>query len=486
MERRIQNMDTLLSTGNVQARMAVLELLEAGLQSGDPYDNTRRLVRIDDGKLMVGCKEFEPAGSPRTGDEVFDLSEIGRIFVFGAAKGVQRVAKALEDALGDRITGGHVIDKKGHPIILERIEVTLAGHPVPDEDCAVGCQRIIEMTHGLTERDLVFTIAGSGISSLMTMPAPGITMDDLRVTTYVTQIERGTQTSVLGPIRNHLDMMKGGKLARYIHPARMIHILSIQPGSYEDLMARNTWLHTLPDSSTFQTAIENLKREGAWDAVPESVRRHLMAADPAYETVKREEFERTSFRIFGVMPHRAGIPPQVIARAKEMGLRPVVLAQQLHGIEASQAGIYLATVALNIEQTGQPLEPPCALFTNGEVVVTVGKEKGIGGRNQEVALSAARRIAGSRNIAIGSVDTDGTDGPGTQFSDGSVNIPCLAGGIVDGTTINEAARAGVDVVEELKHHNTTPALWKLRSGIVASPSISMLDLTVAVILGRSG
>lgn len=486
MERRIQNMDTLLSTGNVQARMAVLELLEAGLQSGDPYDNTRRLVRIDDGKLVVGCKEFEPAGSPRTGDEVFDLSEIGRIFVFGAAKGVQRVAKALEDALGDRLTGGHVIDKKGHPIILERIEVTLAGHPAPDEDCAVGCQRIIEMTRGLTERDLVFTIAGSGISSLMTMPAPGITMDDLRVTTYVTQIERGTQTSVLGPIRNHLDMMKGGKLARYIHPARMIHILSIQPGSYEDLMARNTWLHTLPDSSTFQTAIENLKREGAWDAVPESVRRHLMAADPAYETVKREEFERTSFRIFGVMPHRAGIPPQVIARAKEMGLRPVVLAQQLHGIEASQAGIYLATVALNIEQTGQPLEPPCALFTNGEVVVTVGKEKGIGGRNQEVALSAARRIAGSRNIAIGSVDTDGTDGPGTQFSDGSVNIPCLAGGIVDGTTINEAARAGVDVVEELKHHNTTPALWKLRSGIVASPSISMLDLTVAVILGRSG
>lgn len=486
MERRIQNMDTLLSTGNVQARMAVLELLEAGLQSGDPYDNTRRLVRIDDGKLVVGCKEFEPVGSPRTGDEVFDLSEIGRIFVFGAAKGVQRVAKALEDALGDRLTGGHVIDKKGHPIILERIEVTLAGHPAPDEDCAVGCQRIIEMTRGLTERDLVFTIAGSGISSLMTMPAPGITMDDLRVTTYVTQIERGTQTSVLGPIRNHLDMMKGGKLARYIHPARMIHILSIQPGSYEDLMARNTWLHTLPDSSTFQTAIENLKREGAWDAVPESVRRHLMAADPAYETVKREEFERTSFRIFGVMPHRAGIPPQVIARAKEMGLRPVVLAQQLHGIEASQAGIYLATVALNIEQTGQPLEPPCALFTNGEVVVTVGKEKGIGGRNQEVALSAARRIAGSRNIAIGSVDTDGTDGPGTQFSDGSVNIPCLAGGIVDGTTINEAARAGVDVAEELKHHNTTPALWKLRSGIVASPSISMLDLTVAVILGRSG
>jgi glycerate-2-kinase len=264
----------------------------------------------------------------------------------------------------------------------------------------------------------------------------------------------------------------------------MIHILSIQPGSYEDLMARNTWLHTLPDSSTFRTAVENLKKEGAWDAVPESVRRHLMAADPGYETVKRHEFESMWSSIFGVMPHRVGIPPQVIARARELGLKPVVLAQQLHGIEASQAGIYLATVASNIEQTGQPFEPPCALFSNGEVVVTVGKEKGIGGRNQEVALSAARRIAGNRNIAIGSVDTDGTDGPGTQFADGKVSIPCLAGGVVDGTTVSEATRVGVDVAEELKRHNTTPALWKLRSGIVASPSISMLDLTVAVVMGR--
>ena len=118
------------------------------------------------------------------------------------------------------------------------------------------------------------------------------------------------------------------------------------------------------------------------------------------------------------------------------------------------------------------------------MLVTVGKEEGIGGRNQEFALSAALRIAGSKNIVIASVDTDGTDGPGTQFTNGLGDMPpCLAGGIVDGDTLEEAKKAGVNIVEELKKHNASPALWKLNSGIIATPNISLNDLTVALVLG---
>jgi len=115
----------------------------------------------------------------------------------------------------------------------------------------------------------------------------------------------------------------------------------------------------------------------------------------------------------------------------------------------------------------------------------VGQEKGMGGRNQELVLSAALKIAGSENIVIGSLDTDGTDGPGAQFSEGTGNIPCLAGGIVDGKTLESAKEWGLDVLAELKRHNTTPALWKINSGIVVTPNISLIDLTVALILGRA-
>ncbi len=487
MKTRIQNMETLVSTGNVAGRKALVEILEAGLQASDPYHNARRLIRVEQGRLIVGGdREFDPAGSPKTGEEIFDLSQIRRIYVLGAGKGIQNVAVAIADVLGDRLTGGHVIDKKGHPVILSKIGVTLGGHPTPDEDCARGCQKILEFTRDLTENDLVFTCIGNGVSSLLTLPVPGVTIEDLRQTTYIGQIEKGMPTRELNPIRNHLDQMKGGRISRYIHPARMIHILAIDAYPYEMLMHQNYWLHTLPDSTTFQDAIRNLKLYDAWEAIPAAVRRHLEKADPSQETLKAKDFEKMSFRIFGLMPgyRQSGKLIPAMKKAEGLGFRSAILADELVEIEARSAGTYMASVAITVERRGQPLEPPCALFSNGELVVTVGKEVGIGGRNQEFALSAALRIAGSRNIVIGSVDTDGTDGPGFQYSDESGKIPCLAGGIVDGHTAAEAKRIGLDIQGELKRHNTTPALWKLSSGVVVSPNISLIDLTVALILGR--
>jgi glycerate-2-kinase len=125
------------------------------------------------------------------------------------------------------------------------------------------------------------------------------------------------------------------------------------------------------------------------------------------------------------------------------------------------------------------------LFTSGELVVTVGKDGGVGGRNQEFALAAARRIAGSPGIVVASVDTDGTDGPGTQFVQGGDPIPCLAGGLVDGLTLSEASKAGVDITDALQHHDATPALWSLHCGVLAEPGISLNDLTVALIMRTS-
>jgi glycerate-2-kinase len=266
----------------------------------------------------------------------------------------------------------------------------------------------------------------------------------------------------------------------------MIHIIAIDPGVYEQRMHQNYWLHTLPDGTTFQEALESLKHYDALDAVPAAVRRYLEKGDPTQETVKAAEYEKMSFRIFGIMPGywQSGKLPAALKKAEELGFKAVVLADKLIEIEAAQAGVYMASVADNIEGRGKPFEPPCALFSSGEFVVTVGKEKGIGGRNQEFVLAAALKIAGSENIVVGSVDTDGTDGPGTQFMNEAAEIPCLAGGIVDGQTADQAKRLGIDLIGELKRHNTTAPLVKLNSGVVASPNISLIDLTVALILDR--
>jgi glycerate 2-kinase len=421
---------------------------------------------------------------------VIDLDATGRILVVGAAKGVQRVAKAIEEVLGDRLSGGHVVDKFGAPIILERIEVSLGGHPVPNEAGVRGCRRIAELLRDLKKEDLVFTIAGNGVSSLLTLPVPGVSLEDVRRTTYLMQIERGAPTTELNQIRNNLDVLKGGRISRLLQPARAIHIIAVDPnrvsageGSYEALMHRNRWLHTLPDATSFGEAIAMLKKWDAWDAVPQSVRDHLLRADPASATVKAEEFQKMPFRVFGVMPQHISMVPAAQARAAALGFKPYMLCSWLQG-EAAHMGNAVARIALSIEKEGVPFEPPCALFTNGELLVTVGQETGVGGRNQEYALAAALTIAGSENVVMGGVDTDGNDGPGAQFLQNGLDIPTLAGGIVDGQTVAEALAAGVDIHAELRRHNTTPALWKLGSGIHATHNISLTDLGVTLVLGR--
>jgi glycerate 2-kinase len=488
-EQRILNIDDLVSHGNIPGRQAMVQILEAGLEASDPYLNTKKLIHVNGNNLTIGSAEFEPAGSPVPGNQIFDLTKIDRIFVFGAGKGIQRVAKAIEDVLGTRLSGGHVIDKKGHPVILKNIGVTLGAHPVPDSDCVRGCLRIRQLASDLTEKDLVFTCVGNGVSALLTLPAPGIDIEDIRQITYSMQIEHGAGTGDLNMIRNTLDTMKSGRISRLFSKCHTIHILATEPGEYDQLLHHNLWLHTLPDDHTsYQGAINTLQQWNVWQEVPVAVKDFLVRADPLFSPVRSEEFEKMSFRIFGVMPgyrHTAKLYP-AIAKAKELGFHTAILAEDAMGVEASQAGKIIAAMTRSIERIGQPFNPPCAIFSAGEMVVTVGKEHGIGGRNQEFTLSAALGISGSKNTVIASVDTDGTDGPGFQFRSVFEGMPnCLAGGIVDGHTVNEAMQFSIDINEQLRKHDTSLALWTLKNGIVARPNISLNDLTVALITGRS-
>lgn len=488
---RILNAERLCSHGNARGRRLVLDILEAGLAACNPYLNTRRLLRREGSRLIVGHPDFEPSGDPQRGEATYDLKAIRRILVLGAAKGVQLAAKAIEDVLGDRLSGGHVIAKHGDPRILERIGVSFGGHPVPDEGCVEGCQRILQLCRGLTSQDLVFTLAGNGISSLLTLPAPGLSLEDVRAVTRILQIERGLPTQELNPIRNHVDQMKGGRITRHLQPARAIHILLYDPEGtlvdrehgYIQLMRKNRFLHTLPDPGTFADAKALLHRWQAWDAMPTAVRAHLDRAEPDQETVRLAEFERTRFRIFGVLPRRVGLLHGARLRAAELGFPAHTLATFLQA-EAQPAAAVLMELAHTVVREGAPFNPPCVLLTAGELLVTVGTERGMGGRNQEYALAAALRIADSMQIVVGAIDSDGTDGPGgTLVTDGG-EISCLAGGLVDGWTADAARATGVDIREALHTHDTSPALWRLNSGIHATPSVSMTDLGVILILGR--
>ena len=166
---RITNKEQLAAHGNREGRKIVAELLDAGLDALDPYVRVKQLVHVENGKIVLHTDGFEMKGDPHAGPLEFDLKDYDRVYVIGAAKGVQRAALAMEEALGDVLTGGHVIAKHGEDIICKKIGVTLAGHPVPDEACVEGCEKIEALARDITSRDLVFTITGSCPSSLISI-----------------------------------------------------------------------------------------------------------------------------------------------------------------------------------------------------------------------------------------------------------------------------------------------------------------------------
>lgn len=484
---RIKNKTTLTSHGNIKGRKIVTELLDAGLDSIDPYYRVKKLIKVENGKIILDTKGFEMKDDPHAGPFRFDLKDYDRVFVIGAAKGIQRAALGFEEALGEVLTAGHVIAKHGEEIICKRIGVTLAGHPVPDECCVEGCKKIEQLMTGLTSRDLVFTVFGSGCGSLFTYPAEGISIDDIADFTHLMQIEKGVATGELNQIRTHIDRFKGGRLLRRLMPATVVNTVTADPSktdtpivrvSYFNMLKVNTFFPTVATASTYEDCIRIIKKHDAWERTPDSIKNHLLAGTSETENMSIEEYESLGCRFFGLIFKDSTVYPAVRRRAAELGVKCVMLSEYMQA-EAREAGFSDAGIALCSERSGEPFKAPVVLMSSGENVVTVGKESGIGGRNQEYCIAAATRIAGNKNIVFGAVDTDGTDGPGGFKYPGAPQ--CLAGAVVDGYTVEQARNAGIDLFEALKTHGTSEPMWKLNCGVDAERNVSALDLRIIYI-----
>lgn len=482
---RIRNKDRLISHGNCDGRKIAAELLDAGLDSIDPYYRIKKLVELKDNKIYLHTEGFEMKGDPHAGDAIYDLKNYDRVFVIGAAKGIQRAALAMEEVLGDVLTGGFVIGKHGERIVCKKIDVTLAGHPVPDKYCEEGCKKIEKLASEVNERDLVFTIFGSGCGSLFTYPCGGITIEEVAEFTHMMQIEKGVPTSELNCIRTHIDRLKGGRITRLLKKAAIVNLTTADPSkkstpvermTYFEMLKINTFFPTVATASTYKDCVEIIKNRDAWERTPESIKKHLMSADD--ENMDAEEYEKIGARFFGLVFKDSTIYPAVCEKAKQFGYNCVMLSEYMEA-EAREAGFVDGNMALCCERMGEPFKAPIVLMSSGENVVTVGNETGIGGRNQEYCIAAATRIAGSKNIVIGAVDTDGTDGPGgLKYKDAP---PCLAGAIVDGYTAAEAKAGGIDLRKALKTHDTSKPLWDLDCAVHAKSNVSALDLRIILI-----
>jgi hydroxypyruvate reductase len=434
-------------------RRHAISIFRAGLKAADPVEAVLRNLRISDGVLFAGKRRY-------------DLSHFRRVLVVGAGKASASMAIAVEKLLGSRIAGGMVNVKYGHTAKLRRVRLNECGHPVPDVAGLCGAESIAEIAREASGDDLLICLISGGASALLPAPAPPVTLAEKQ---EITRLLLSCSATIheINTVRKHISSLKGGQLARLAAPARVVSlILSDVIGDDVEVIGSGP---TAADPSTFADALAILDRHGLRSRAPKAVRARLEAG-------ARGEVEETPKSVPNA--HNLVIGSNRLAmaaaadKAKALGYRTMVLSTMVEG-EAREVAHVHAAIAKEILASGRPLAAPACVLSGGETTVTL-RGNGLGGRNQEFALSAAMDIAGLDNTAILSAGTDGTDGPTDA-----------AGAIADGTTLARAKRAGVDPRRFLENNDSYRFFAVLGDLIHTGPTnTNVMDLRVVLVDGR--
>jgi glycerate 2-kinase len=323
----------------------------------------------------------------------------GRIVVVGAGKAAARMAEGVERHYGDRVEG-MVVTRYGHGAPTRRIEVVEAGHPLPDDAGAHAAARLLALVGQLEADDLVLCLMSGGGSALLSLPAPGITMDDKRALTQAL-LKSGAPIADMNRVRRHLSAVKGGRLALACHPARVVTlVVSDVPGDDPAVVASGP---TIPDGSSGADALAILGRYGI--EVPAHVRAVL--ADPARSAPMPDDLRLVRNEVHVIASARQALDAAAAA-ARAMGCTPLLLSDRLEG-EARAVAAQHADLVRQILAQGVPVAPPCVILSGGETTVTV-RGNGRGGRNAEFLLALALALDGQAGVHALACDTDGIDG----------------------------------------------------------------------------
>jgi len=436
-----------------ELRQCAQLIWEAALNAANPATCIQKNIQLTDGQLTIAGERFSiPA----------------RLIVIGAGKASARMAQVVEQILGEHVTGGLVVTKYGHALRLERIRVIEAGHPIPDSAGVRAVQETRDLLRNLSADDIVLCLISGGGSALWPAPAKGITLEAKQEVTEGL-LRAGATIRELNAVRKHLSAIKGGQLATWASPARVMSlIMSDVIGDPIDFIASGP---TAPDTTSFSDALDIVQKYGI--EVPESVlfRLHEGAGGRIAETPKPGNplFERVKNHIIA---NNRLLIDAAAEKAFEIKFNTLILSTEIEG-EAKDMGGLFASVAREIGLSGNPIQRPACILGAGETTVTV-RGRGLGGRNQEMALACAMVMAAHPPPApscFASVATDGTDGPTSA-----------AGGLVDEFTCARAAKLGLGPLQFLLSNDSFNLLKATGDLIVTGPTqTNLMDLQILLV-----
>ena len=424
----------------------------------------------------------------------------GRTLVIGAGKAAASMALALDDLWpADKPMSGLVVTRYGHiPPRLHgvknktsRIEMLEAAHPVPDQAGVAASERILALTKGLTSSDLVICLISGGGSSLLTLPAIGLRLEDKKALNQ-SLLKSGANIHEMNCVRKHLSQIKGGRLALACAPAQLVcFAISDVPGDDPSVIASGP---TVADPTTCADALAIFKKYKV--ELPTAI----------LESLERGELEtpKPGDAFSHCEPVRLiATPKQSLKAAAELavslGFNAYILSDEMEGESSQVAKVHAAlakeVAKQNVNQTGKStpshglgsgsfcaFKPPCVILSGGETTVTIHKidktnanqkeaKEGRGGRAGEFCLSLAKELEGHPQIWALAADTDGIDG-----------VESNAGALVTPKTLQKAVELGLNTSDFLARHDSFTYFEALGDLVITGPTYTNVNDFRAILI----
>ena len=431
-------MSALTQTPVPMLREHAVRIFHAGINAADPYRAVKRCLSSAGHPLEI-LLDLNNVERKRTGRWT-------RIHPIAFGKAACAMALAVREIIPGRLLAapGIAVTNYDNETPVSDFEVIGAAHPLPDQSGLHAAQRIAERVRHAGPEDLVLVLVSGGGSALIPYPRAPVTLAEKIATTDLL-LSCGATINQINCVRKHLSQLKGGGLARLAAPADL-HALILSDVIGDDLSTIASG-PTVPDSTTFAEALEVLRSKNVWEQTPANVRELLTlgAQGSIPETPKPGDklFDKTGYTLIG---SNSISVTAVMHAALELGYQAELYTGHLCGearVEARKLAAFAKT------RIAQGLNRPLALLAGGETTVSL-KGKGLGGRNQEMALAFAMaaetvRLPGHWTFLSGG--TDGRDGPTDA-----------AGGVVDPQTLERMQIAGADPAAYLDDNNSYNAL----------------------------
>ncbi|MEI6185676.1 MAG: DUF4147 domain-containing protein [Dehalococcoidia bacterium] len=445
----IKNREELITPGQ---RARAVELIEAGISRVLPSNLMRTSVKYNHSQKRLSVDGHK-----------YDLSK-GRVFVVGGGKASAYMAVELEKIMGpESITAG-IVNCKSAEHGTKKIKVVQAGHPVPDAAGVQGVREMLSMKarYGIGKGDLVINLISGGGSALLPCPVNGVTLEDKQVITRML-LGCGADIKEINSVRKHLSLIKGGGLAGFYAPARMVSlIISDVVGDDPDVIASGP---AVPDASTYMDALHVLQKYGLLERAPQGSVDFLRRGCAGLEAETPKRLRNCANHVIG--NNRMAL--QAMAeKAVDLGIKPCIITSEMSGGTSEYAYAMAAQV-----KEGR-YKGFGVLLIGGETTPALPEKAGKGGRNQHYAAVSMLAMQGyTPPWLVASLGTDGSD-----------YLPDVAGAMVDDRSLAAAGAAGLDVEEYIARFDSNTLFTRMgRSLIITGPTGTNVSDILLYLLG---